>query len=139
RAIGAGLAGLGAHAAGPLEADAAGAIGVSAGICMGDAPVGGASHHAPPADRQPAGDPDDFPAARPVWLTPGRDRLMPLLELTNIDKHFGGLQVVHDLCLAVEPGEIVSLIGPNGAGKTTAFNLITGLYAPDAGDIRFNG
>jgi branched-chain amino acid transport system ATP-binding protein len=63
---------------------------------------------------------------------------MPLLELVNIDKHFGGLQVVHDLCLSVEAGEIVSLIGPNGAGKTTVFNLITGLYAPDRGDIRFD-
>jgi len=64
---------------------------------------------------------------------------MPLLELVNVNKHFGGLQVVHDLCLVVEPGEIVSLIGPNGAGKTTIFNLITGLYAPDTGDIRFEG
>ena len=56
---------------------------------------------------------------------------MPLLELINVHKHFGGLQVVHNLSLVVNSGEIVSLIGPNGAGKTTVFNLITGLYAPN--------
>ena len=64
---------------------------------------------------------------------------MPLLELANVHKHFGGLQVVFNMSLEVNPGEIVSLIGPNGAGKTTVFNLITGLYAPDSGDIRFDG
>ena len=64
---------------------------------------------------------------------------MALLELVNLHKHFGGLQVVLDLSFEVNPGEIVSLIGPNGAGKTTVFNLITGLYAPDRGDIRFDG
>jgi branched-chain amino acid transport system ATP-binding protein len=64
---------------------------------------------------------------------------MALLELVNVDKHFSGLQVVHNLSLDVQAGEIVSLIGPNGAGKTTIFNLITGLYAPDRGDIRFDG
>src|SRR5664279_6500391 len=64
---------------------------------------------------------------------------MPLLELQSVAKHFGGLQVVNDLSFSVEPGEIVSLIGPNGAGKTTVLNLITGLYQPDGGDIRFNG
>jgi len=63
---------------------------------------------------------------------------MALLELSNVHKHFGGLLVVHSLFLTVQPGEIVSLIGPNGAGKTTVFNLITGLYAPDQGDIRFD-
>lgn len=64
---------------------------------------------------------------------------MALLELDGVHKHFGGLQVVHRLSLTVQPGEIVSLIGPNGAGKTTVFNLITGLYKPDQGDIRFDG
>jgi branched-chain amino acid transport system ATP-binding protein len=64
---------------------------------------------------------------------------MPLLELVDVNKHFGGLTVVHELSLAVNPGEIVSLIGPNGAGKTTVFNLITGLYEPSQGDIRFEG
>jgi branched-chain amino acid transport system ATP-binding protein len=64
---------------------------------------------------------------------------MPLLELDHVSKNFGGLQVVNDLSFTVEPGEILSLIGPNGAGKTTVLNLITGLYQPSAGDIRFNG
>src|SRR3970040_274338 len=64
---------------------------------------------------------------------------MSLLDLTNVHKHFGGLEVVHNLSLAVNAGEIVSLIGPNGAGKTTVFNLISGLYRPERGDIRFNG
>jgi branched-chain amino acid transport system ATP-binding protein len=58
-----------------------------------------------------------------------------LLELRSIDKHFGGLYVIQRLDLHVEEGEIVSVIGPNGAGKTTLFNLITGVYQPDAGDI----
>jgi ABC-type branched-subunit amino acid transport system ATPase component len=62
-----------------------------------------------------------------------------LLELTGISKHFGGLTVMEDLELHVDEGEIVSVIGPNGAGKTTLFNLITGIYQPDAGDIRFEG
>jgi branched-chain amino acid transport system ATP-binding protein len=60
-----------------------------------------------------------------------------MLELRNVDKAFGGLRVISNLDLVVRPGEIVSVIGPNGAGKTTLFNLITGIYRPDAGDIRF--
>ena len=64
---------------------------------------------------------------------------MPLLELTNLNKSFGGLQVIRDLSLHVDPNEIVSVIGPNGAGKSTLLNLITGIYAPDTGDIRFAG
>ncbi len=62
---------------------------------------------------------------------------MPLLELTGISKSFGGLKCITDLNLHVDENEIVSVIGPNGAGKTTLFNLITGVYRPDAGDIRF--
>jgi ABC-type branched-subunit amino acid transport system ATPase component len=63
----------------------------------------------------------------------------PLLELRGVDKSFGGLAVVSDLDLHVDEGEIVSIIGPNGAGKTTVFNLITGIYRPDAGDIVLDG
>jgi ABC-type branched-subunit amino acid transport system ATPase component len=59
----------------------------------------------------------------------------PLLELKGLDKSFGGLRVIADLDLVVREHEIVSVIGPNGAGKTTLFNLITGLYRPDAGEI----
>jgi ABC-type branched-subunit amino acid transport system ATPase component len=62
-----------------------------------------------------------------------------MLELVEISKRFGGLAVMEGLDLHVDEGEIVSVIGPNGAGKTTLFNLITGIYRPDAGDIRFEG
>jgi ABC-type branched-subunit amino acid transport system ATPase component len=63
----------------------------------------------------------------------------PLLELRGVDKAFGGLAVVSDLDVRVNEGEIVSIIGPNGAGKTTLFNLITGIYRPDDGDILLEG
>ena len=63
----------------------------------------------------------------------------PLLELKGVSKAFGGLHVIVDLDLVVGEGEIVSLIGPNGAGKTTVFNLITGLYRPDKGEISLGG
>jgi ABC-type branched-subunit amino acid transport system ATPase component len=62
-----------------------------------------------------------------------------LLELRGVTKAFGGLTVINDLDLHVDEGEIVSVIGPNGAGKTTLFNLITGVYRPDAGDILLGG
>ncbi len=65
--------------------------------------------------------------------------MAPLLELRDVSIAFGGLQVIENLDLAVEEGEIVSLIGPNGAGKTTVFNLITGVYVPDHGTIRLAG
>ena len=63
----------------------------------------------------------------------------PLLQLLGISKAFGGLKVIDNLDLHVDEGEIVSVIGPNGAGKTTLFNLVTGVYRPDAGDIRLEG
>ena len=62
-----------------------------------------------------------------------------LLELKGIAKAFGGLQVIDGLDLHVDEREIVSVIGPNGAGKTTLFNLITGVYAPDRGEIALGG
>jgi ABC-type branched-subunit amino acid transport system ATPase component len=62
-----------------------------------------------------------------------------LLELEGLSKSFGGLLCIDRLDLHVDEGEIVSVIGPNGAGKTTLFNLVTGVYQPDAGDIRFEG
>ncbi len=62
-----------------------------------------------------------------------------LLELQGVSMAFGGLTVVDGLDLSVGEGEIVSVIGPNGAGKTTLFNLVTGIYEPTAGDIRFEG
>ena len=53
-----------------------------------------------------------------------------LLELKNVSKAFGGLQVIDNLDFSVAEHEIVSVIGPNGAGKTTLFNLVTGVYTP---------
>jgi branched-chain amino acid transport system ATP-binding protein len=62
-----------------------------------------------------------------------------LLELDKVSKSFGGLTCIQELDVHVNEGEIVSVIGPNGAGKTTLFNLVTGVYPPDEGDIRFEG
>jgi branched-chain amino acid transport system ATP-binding protein len=62
-----------------------------------------------------------------------------LLELRDVSKAFGGLQVIDHLSLHVDEGEIVSVIGPNGAGKTTLFKLITGIIQPDTGDILCRG
>ena len=64
---------------------------------------------------------------------------MPLLDVQECTKQFGGLTAVNGFCLSVDPGELVGLIGPNGAGKTTAFNLLTGVYAPTSGAILFDG
>jgi len=64
---------------------------------------------------------------------------MALLELDKLCLSFGGLRALNDLDLEVAEREIVSVIGPNGAGKTTLFNLITGIYTPQSGDIRFDG
>jgi branched-chain amino acid transport system ATP-binding protein len=64
---------------------------------------------------------------------------LPLLEVENVTKRFGGVVALDGVSFAAEPGEIVGLIGPNGAGKTTAFNVITRLYTPDEGDVRFEG
>ncbi|MDX6480893.1 MAG: branched-chain amino acid transport system ATP-binding protein [Gaiellaceae bacterium] len=63
----------------------------------------------------------------------------PLLELEGLRKAFGGLVVIDDLDLVVHEREIVSVIGPNGAGKTSLFNVISGLYAPDSGEIKLDG
>ncbi len=63
----------------------------------------------------------------------------PLLELEKATIKFGGLTAVSELDFSLGEGELVGLIGPNGAGKTTAFNMITGVYQPTSGGIRFSG
>ena len=60
-----------------------------------------------------------------------------LLDVSNLMLHFGGVRAVNDVSFHVSPHEIVALIGPNGAGKTTIFNLLTGIYTPLGGAIRF--
>ncbi len=62
-----------------------------------------------------------------------------LLEVLGVTKRFGGLSALNELSFDVAEGEIVSIIGPNGAGKSTVFNVITGLYPPDDGDVRLRG
>jgi len=62
-----------------------------------------------------------------------------LLEIRGLSKSFGGVRAVDGLSFALDTGEIVGLIGPNGAGKSTLFNLINGVFAPDAGRVTFHG
>jgi branched-chain amino acid transport system ATP-binding protein len=64
---------------------------------------------------------------------------MPLLEVENVSRLFGGVKAVNNVSLTLNQGEIVGLIGPNGAGKTTLFNLVSGVLKPGAGSILFEG
>ena len=63
----------------------------------------------------------------------------PLLALDAVTMQFGGITALDDVTIRVDTGEIMGLIGPNGAGKTTVFNVVTGVYHPTSGDVRFNG
>jgi branched-chain amino acid transport system ATP-binding protein len=62
-----------------------------------------------------------------------------MLRVEGLTKRFGGLVAVNGVSFTVPAGQVMSIVGPNGAGKTTVFNLITGLYTPDRGDIRLEG
>jgi branched-chain amino acid transport system ATP-binding protein len=62
-----------------------------------------------------------------------------LLQAVGVGKRFGGVQALNDVSFSIERGQIYGLIGPNGAGKTTLFNLLTGIYTPDAGRFTFDG
>jgi branched-chain amino acid transport system ATP-binding protein len=64
---------------------------------------------------------------------------MALLELRDVSKHFGGLAAVSRLDMAADTGEIVGLIGPNGAGKTTVFNVVSGVFHADNGQVLLDG
>jgi branched-chain amino acid transport system ATP-binding protein len=63
----------------------------------------------------------------------------PLLAVSGVSKHFGGVRAVEDISLEVQRGGLTSIIGPNGAGKTSLLNIISGFYQPDTGSIRFEG
>ena len=63
----------------------------------------------------------------------------PLLELSNLTMRFGGVTALDTVTLHVDRGEIFGLIGPNGAGKTTVFNVVTGVFEPTNGEVRFTG
>ena len=62
-----------------------------------------------------------------------------ILEISNLTVKFGGVTAVNSVNLEIKEGEIAALIGPNGAGKTSLFNLVTGVYKPTTGDIRYKG
>ncbi|MEI2810035.1 MAG: ABC transporter ATP-binding protein [Nocardioides sp.] len=63
----------------------------------------------------------------------------PILQLDHVTLDFGGLRALDDVNFEIRQGEILGLIGPNGAGKTTCFNVMTGVYRPTSGDVRFLG
>jgi branched-chain amino acid transport system ATP-binding protein len=65
--------------------------------------------------------------------------MAPLLEISALEKSFGGLAAISRLSFAVPEGAIYAVIGPNGAGKTTLFNMLSGVYVPSSGEIRFAG
>jgi len=62
-----------------------------------------------------------------------------LLQISGVSKRFGSLVALDDVSIAIEAGSIAAIIGPNGAGKSSLFNTVTGVYRPDAGEIRFDG
>lgn len=64
---------------------------------------------------------------------------MSLLEVRTLSKEFDGLHALDGVSFTAEEGEILGIIGPNGAGKTTLFNLISGVYSPSSGEMRFQG
>ena len=62
-----------------------------------------------------------------------------MIEIENINKSYGSLQVLRDVCVDIHQGEVVSIVGPSGAGKTTLLQIIGTLDRPDSGSIIFNG
>jgi branched-chain amino acid transport system ATP-binding protein len=76
---------------------------------------------------------------RPEGLSTEVEQRPVILKVEDLTQFFGNLRAVHDFDLTLRQGELAGLIGPNGAGKTTVFNLITGVYVPSEGSIRFRG
>jgi len=70
---------------------------------------------------------------------PAADSVAPALELNGIYKAFGGVKALSDVALRLYPGEVHTLMGQNGAGKSTLIKVLTGVYAPDSGEIRLDG
>src|SRR5579884_1982160 len=124
----------------PLRAPRA--DGLARVLRLGEPPDRAVADDTPALSRRDPDRPDDDAAGRPLRADAGGGRLTaaaPLLELRGLGVSFGGLRVIDNLDLHVDEHEIVSLIGPNGAGKTTVFNLITGVFRPDDGDILLDG
>lgn len=71
--------------------------------------------------------------------SPDRDSPRPLLQAEGLSKSFGGVRAVRDISMQILEGATFALIGPNGAGKSTTLNLLSGVYSPDHGSIRFRG
>jgi branched-chain amino acid transport system ATP-binding protein len=63
----------------------------------------------------------------------------PLLRVEQLVKRFGGFRALDGVSFHLDPGEVLGLVGPNGSGKTTCINVISGLYAPDGGNVQFDG
>ncbi|HEX9990587.1 MAG TPA: ABC transporter ATP-binding protein [Chloroflexia bacterium] len=72
-------------------------------------------------------------------MTSAEQTTQPILRVTGLSRHFGGLVAVNDVSFSIYPGKIYGLIGPNGAGKTTVINMLSGLLPPTRGAVEFEG
>ena len=116
----------------------AGADDLPGRVRVGDQASGGAVDYPAADDRCDPDRDDDRPPAGAARAASRRGRhVSAVLELDRLSLSFGGLRALSELDLQVGEREVVSVIGPNGAGKTTVFNVITGVYEPSAGDVRF--
>lgn len=79
------------------------------------------------------------PPAAELILSQGEASAAPMLEVSDLSKHFGGLKAVDAVSFTVARGGIHALIGPNGSGKTTTLNVLSGLYSPTGGTVRLAG